>query len=169
MKSVEFDADAKWLTVLIDFTPGTRCTVPGHAGVHPVHDTVAKDYRHLNFFRHECHQRVRTPRVKLPDGTVRLVEPAFAGRLAGFTLPFEALILMLAQQMPFAAVARLVDASACRVAQVCEQYVELGMAQAHFSLKPEAGAALHGLITAPKLTRLARAWIYKEKLREILS
>ena len=107
MKSVEFDAAAKRLTVLIDFAPGTRFGVPGDAGPHPVHDTVAKDYRHLNFFQHECHLRVRTPRVKLPDGSVRLVEPEFAGRLSGFTLLFEALILMLAQQMPFAAVARI--------------------------------------------------------------
>jgi transposase len=37
-----------------------------------------------------------------------------------------------------------------------------------FSLKPAAGAALHELITAPKLTRTARAWIYKEQLREVL-
>jgi transposase len=37
-----------------------------------------------------------------------------------------------------------------------------------FSLKTEAGAALHGLITAPKLTRTARASIYKEQLRELL-
>ncbi|RBF84155.1 ISL3 family transposase, partial [Xanthomonas oryzae pv. oryzae] len=37
-----------------------------------------------------------------------------------------------------------------------------------FSLKPTAGAALHGLITAPKLTRTARAWLYKEQLREAL-
>jgi len=37
-----------------------------------------------------------------------------------------------------------------------------------FSLKPSAGAALHGLINAPKLTRTARAWIYKEQLRELL-
>jgi len=34
-----------------------------------------------------------------------------------------------------------------------------------FDLKPEAGAALHGLITAPKLTLTARAWLYKEQLR----
>ena len=108
VKSVEFDAAAKLLTVLIDFAPGTRFGAPGLAGQHPVHDTVAKDYRHLNFFQHECHLRVRTPRVKLPDGSVRIVEPEFAGRLAGFTLLFEAMILMLAQQMPFAAVARIV-------------------------------------------------------------
>jgi transposase len=133
VKSVEFDAAAKQLTVLIDFAPGTRFGVPGDAGLHPVHDTVAKDYRHLNFFQHECHLRVRTPRVKLPDGSVRLVEPEFAGRLSGFTLLFEALILMLAQQMPFAAVARIAGESAYRVLEVCKRYVELALAQADFS------------------------------------
>jgi transposase len=133
VKSVEFDAAAKRLTVLIDFAPGTRFGVPGDAGLHPVHDTVAKDYRHLNFFQHECHLRVRTPRVKLPDGSVRLVEPDFAGRLAGFTLLFEALILMLAQQMPFAPVARIAGESAYRVREVCKRYVELALAQADFS------------------------------------
>jgi transposase len=293
VKSVEFDAQAKRLTVLIDFTPGSRFAVPGDEGLHPVHDTVAKDYRHLNFFQHECHLRVRTPRVKLPDGAVRLVEPDFAGRLSGFTLLFEALILMLAQQMPFAAVARIAGESAYRVMEVCRRYVELALAQADFSavkalaidetsrarghdyitlaadavertvlfvtegreaktikalaadlqahgcapaqiesvsidmspafikgvseelpnaritfdkfhviahasaavdktrrieqrsdpslkgmrwtllkdsysLKPEAAAALYGLISQPKLTRTARAWIYKEQLRETL-
>jgi transposase len=133
VKSVDFDAAAKRLTVLIDFSPGTRFAVPGHDGLHPVHDTVAKDYRHLNFFQHECHLRVRTPRVKLPDGAVRLVEPEFTGRLSGFTLLFEALILMLAQQMPFAAVARIVGESAYRVLEVCRRYVELALAQADFS------------------------------------
>jgi hypothetical protein len=35
-------------------TPGgqktSRFAVPGVAGEHPVHDTVSKRYRHLNFF-----------------------------------------------------------------------------------------------------------------------
>ncbi len=293
VKSVEFDAVAKRLTVLIDFAPGSRFAVPAYEGVHPVHDTVAKDYRHLNFFQHECHLRVRTPRVKLPDGAVRLVEPDFAGRLSGFTLLFEALILMLGQQMPFTAVSRIAGVSVYRVMEVCKQYVELALAQADFSrvkalaidetsrarghdyvtlaadaieravlfvtagreaktikelaadlqahgcpperiesvsidmspafikgvsqelpnaritfdkfhviahantavdqtrrieqrtdpslkgmrwtllkdsyrLKPDAGAALYGLVSAPKLTRTARAWVYKEQLRETL-
>lgn len=131
--SVEFDEKAKALTVLIDFKPGTRFAAPGHEGLHPVHDTVPKTYRHLNFFQHECILRVRTPRVKLPDGAVRLVEPDFAGRLSGFTLLFEALILMLAQQMPFAAVARIVGESAHRVMAVCECYVELALGMADLS------------------------------------
>ena len=123
--SVDFDESVKTLTVLIDFKAGSRFEVSGHEGAHPVHDTVTKTYRHLNFFQHECHLQVRTPRVKLPNGSVRLVEPDFAGRLNGFTLLFEAFILMLARQMPFAAVARIVGESPHRVLAVCQKYVEM--------------------------------------------
>jgi transposase len=131
--SVNFDEAAKVLTVVIDFKPGSRFTVSGHDGQHPVHDTVTKTYRHMNFFQHECLLQVRTPRVKLPNGSVRLVEPDFAGRLSGFTLLFETFILMLAQQMPFAAVARLVGESAHRVMAVCERYVHIALGLADFS------------------------------------
>ena len=133
VKAVNFDEAAKVLSVLIDFKLGTRFVIPGHDGAHPVHDTVLKTYRHLNLFQHECHLQVRTRRVKLPNGSVRLVEPEFAGRLAGFTLLFEALILMLAQQMPFAAVARIVGESAHRFTQVCKRYVALALEGADFS------------------------------------
>jgi transposase len=131
--SVNFDETVKVLTVLIDFRPGSRFAVSGREGVHPVHDTVTKSYRHMNFFQHECVLQVRTPRVTLPNGSVRLVEPDFAGRLSGFTLLFEAFILMLAAQMPFAAVARLVGESAHRVMAVCERYVEIALGLADFS------------------------------------
>jgi transposase len=131
--SVDFDESDKTLTVLIDFQPGSRFEVSGHEGAHPVHDTVTKTYRHLNFFQHECHLQVRTPRVKLPNGSVRLVEPDFAGRLNGFTLLFEAFILMLARQMPFAAVARIVGESPHRVLAVCQKYVEMACGLADYS------------------------------------
>jgi transposase len=131
--SVDFDEAARRLTVIVDFKPGTRFAVAGHPGEHPVHDTVTKTYRHLNFFQHECHLQVRTPRVRLPHGAVRLVEPEFAGRLNGFTLLFEALILMLAQQMPFAAVARIVGESAHRILAVCESYVRIAGGLADYS------------------------------------
>jgi transposase len=131
--AVKFDEAARTLAITIDFKPGSRFAVPGHEGVHPVHDTLSKTYRHLNFFQHECVLEVRTPRVKLPDGSVRLAEPDFAGRLSGFTLLFEALILMLAQQMPFAAVGRLVGESAHRVMAVCERYVDIALGLADLS------------------------------------
>jgi transposase len=129
---VRFDENSRVLTVGIDFTAGTRFAAEGASGEHPVHDTLTKTYRHLNFFQHECVLEVRTPRVKLPDGTVHLVKPPFAGKLSGFTLLFEALVLMLAPQMPFAAVARIVGISPHRVLAICKRYVSLAVAQAYF-------------------------------------
>jgi transposase len=129
----DFNAEARTLTIRADFVVGSRFAAPGVAGEHPVHDTVTKRYRHLNFFQHECFLEVRVPRVRLPDGAVRQVEPPWAGKLSGFTLLFEALVLMLCQQMTFAAAARLVGESRHRVAALCERYVELALAQADFS------------------------------------
>lgn len=130
---VEFDAGQKHLSIHIDFVAGSRFAYPGTEGAHPVHDTQIKRYRHLNFFQHECHLEVRVPRVKLPDGRVALVEPDWAGKLSGFTLLFEALVLMLARQMPFAAVARIVGESWHRVYAICAKYVELAVDAADLS------------------------------------
>lgn len=116
--ATEFNAQARTLTIRVDFAPGSRFALPGIEGEHSVHDTVPKRYRHLNFFQHECFLEVRVPRVKLPDGAVRQVEPPWAGKLSGFTLLFEALVLMLCQQMPFAAAARLVGETRHRVATI---------------------------------------------------
>ena len=133
----DFNAQARTLTIRVDFAPGSRFAVPDVAGEQPVHDTVSKRYRHLNFFQHECFLEVRVPRVRLPDGAVRQVEPPWAGKLSGFTLLFEALVLMLCQQMTFAAAARLVGETRHRVATICERYVELALAQADFSAVSE--------------------------------
>src|SRR5471032_2720743 len=133
IQGVDFDADNKVLTIKVDFVAGTRFPADGQAGLHPVHDTQIKRLRHLNFFQHECFLEVRVPRVRLPDGSVRLVEPGWVGQLSGFTLLFEALVLMLAQQMPFAAVARAVNLSWHRVHAICSRYVELALAPADLS------------------------------------
>lgn len=130
---LEFEEAAKTLTIQVDFRRGSRFQVADFEGEHPVHDTVTKRYRHLNFFQHECFLEVRVPRVKLPDGSVRQVQPDWAGKLSGFTLLFEALVLMLAQQMPFRAVARIVGLSPHRVMAICERYVALATTEADLS------------------------------------
>ena len=130
---IDFDAVQKILTLQINFVAGSRFAYPGMEGVHPVHDTQRKRYRHLNFFQHECYLEVRVPRIRLPDGRVALVEPNWAGHLSGFTLLFESLVLMLARQMPFAAVARIVGESWHRVAAICSKYVDLAVEAADLS------------------------------------
>jgi transposase len=133
VKAVDFDAAQRRLTISVDFPRGSRFAHAQAPGQHPVHDTQIKRLRHLNFFQHECHLDVRVPRVRLPDGKVALVEPDWVGKLSGFTLLFEALVLMLAQQMPFAAVARIVDESWHRVHAICARYVELTLAHCDLS------------------------------------
>lgn len=133
VRDISFDMAARTLTIFVDFTVGSRFPHPDVEGMHPVYDTTTKRYRHLNFFQHECYLEVRVPRVQLPDGAVRMVEPSWAGKLAGFTLLFEALVLMLCQQMTFSACARLVNESWHRVATICSRYVDLTLAKADFS------------------------------------
>jgi transposase len=133
VRNVEFDAGKRLLTISIDFAKGGRFPHQDAAGLHPVHDTQTKRYRHLNFFQHECYLEVRTPRIKLPDDRVVLIEPDWAGKLSGFTLLFEALVIAMCRQMPFAAVARLVGESWHRVQAICERYVDLTLAGADLS------------------------------------
>lgn len=128
-----FDESAKTLTVLIDFKAGSDFEVSVHPGAHPVQNIVTKTYRHLNFFQHECNSQVRTTPVKLSSGSVRLIEPDFAGRLNGLTLLFEAFILMLARQMSFAAVARVVGESPHRVLAVLQKYVDIACGVSDYS------------------------------------
>lgn len=133
VRGVDFDATRKVLTIGIDFVAGSRFPAPGVEGAHPVHDTQTKRLRHLNFFQHECFLEVRTPRLKLPDGRVVQIEPDWFGKLSGFTLLFEALVLAMAQQMTFSAVARLVNESWHRVHAICSRYVDLAVAAADLS------------------------------------
>jgi transposase len=129
----DFDVESRTLTIQIDFVAGSRFSVAGVAGKHPVHDTLTKRLRHLNFFQHECYLEVRVPRVTLPGGEVRLVEPEWFGKLSGFTLLFEALILLLAQQMTFRGISKLVGVSVHRIMAICNRYVALAVAEADFS------------------------------------
>ena len=130
---VDFSAKEHRITIHVDFMRGSRFSHPKAEGEHRVHDTQIKQLRHLNFFQHDCYFRVRVPRVKLPDGKVALVEPEWAGQLSGFTLLFEALVLTLAQDMPFLSVARTVGESWHRVNAICSRYVDLATAKADLS------------------------------------
>src|SRR5260370_40753066 len=60
VQGVDFGAE---LTIAVDFVAGSRFAYPGVPGEHPVHDTVIKRLRHLNFFQFDCFLEVRACRV----------------------------------------------------------------------------------------------------------
>lgn len=89
-----------------------------------VYDTIDKEWRHLNFFEHECYLHARTPRTDCDECGVHLVDVPWSQTQSGFTLLFEALIMILSQSMPVNAVSRLIGETDNRIWRVIEHYVE---------------------------------------------
>jgi transposase len=126
----KFDADKKRLDIEIDFKTGGRFTCPecGKADC-PVHDTVKKTWRHLNFFQHQAFLHARVARIDCPDCGVRLVAVPWARPGSGFTLLFEAFVMTLVKGMPVAAAARLVGEHDTRLWRVVQHYVDDAVAR----------------------------------------
>lgn len=79
VKAADFDAERKRLDLEIDFVVGGRfpCAKCGHADC-PVHDTVKKTWRHLDFFQHQAFLHVRIARTNFPACGVHLVNVPWA-------------------------------------------------------------------------------------------
>jgi transposase len=129
VKAAAFDAERKRLDLEIDFAVGGRfpCAMCGHADC-PVHDTVKKTWRHLDFFQHQAFLHARVARVDCPDCGVHLVNVPWARPGSGFTLLFEALAMTLVTAMPVAAAARIVGEHDTRLWRIVLHYVEQAVA-----------------------------------------
>jgi transposase len=126
ISDVNFDVKLKRLDIKIDFVRGSTFSYEqdGKTNEYKVYDTVEKEWRHLNFFEHECYLQARVPRVKTPDDKVHLIMPAWDGLQNGFTLLFEALILQLAKGMPVHQVCNYVKISDYKVWSILDKYTE---------------------------------------------
>jgi hypothetical protein len=70
----------------VDFKAGSRFPAPGasHQLLCPVHDTVEKRWRHLDFFQYRTELVARVPRVETPEGKVVQIEVPWARPGSGF-------------------------------------------------------------------------------------
>jgi transposase len=123
------DQDAGRLTLKLDFVTGSKFAAPGaaHQLLCPVHDTVERKWRHLDFFQYETEVAARVPRIKTPEGEVIQVEVPWARPGSGFTLLMEAMIMLLAGKMPVLDVAELLREHDTRLWRVVIHHVN----QAH--------------------------------------
>ena len=133
IKQVAFDSKEKRLDIYVDFEKGTKfsfteATENGEkiTGTYPVHDTQEKIWRHLNFFQHECYLRCRVPRIVLPSGKTRVIDPPFSGKSHGFTLLFEALLMQLCKGMTVSEVGRLTNESDHKLWEMLDRYIQSG-------------------------------------------
>ncbi len=125
---VNLDVKSKRLDIHIDFRRGTTFHYEDKdkkiCGDFKAYDTINKEWRHLNFFEHECYLRVRVPRVKTDDGSIHIVYPEWVGLTSGFTLLFEALVMQLAGAMPVHQVAKIIKESDYKIWRIIDKYVE---------------------------------------------
>jgi len=88
------------LDIYLDFEKGSKFNDDSETAC-PVHDTIEKTWRHLDFFQHTCYLHARVPRIKTTEGKVRLVQVPWARPGSGFTLLFEAFTMLLIEnEMP---------------------------------------------------------------------
>jgi transposase len=134
--SVEFDKLLGTLEVGLDFPRGSRFACP-HEGCGesacPVHDTMEKRWRHLDFFEHQAFLAARVPRVDCAEHGVHLVAVPWARPGSGFTLLMEVAMLTFAAQMPIAPLAKMAREHDTRVWRVLEHHVKTARAKLDFS------------------------------------
>jgi transposase len=125
-----FDAAMRRLDIELDFKAGSRFDCPEcKAAGCPVHDTVEKQWRHLDFFQHQAFLTARTPRITCANCGVRLVTVPWARPNSGFTLLFEGFAMALAMHMPIAVAAGFLKITDKRLWRVVFHYVEAAVAR----------------------------------------
>jgi transposase len=134
VKRYTFDAKKKRLDIYLDFTRGGTFTCHG-CGLEgcKAYDTVDKTWRHLNFFEHVSYLHARVPRTNCDRCGIGLVSVPWARDGSGFTLLFEAFIMVLARDMPVNAIARLVKQHDTRLWRVLRHYVDQARKEQDYS------------------------------------
>lgn len=131
IKDIKFDDKLKRLDIHVDFRKGSKFKVRTVEGVEvsgSAYDTVEKTWRHLNFFEHECYLHARVPRVKHDKG-INQAETPWEGIASGFTLLFEALMIILCLSMPVNKVSRLLHVSDDKIWRTLNEYVQKTLRQ----------------------------------------
>ncbi len=127
--TIDFSSTMGKLDIRVDFTRGAHLTCPSCAALDcPVHDTVDKQWRHLNFFQHECYLHARFPRVRCDACGVHLAAVPWASPGSGFTLLFEALVMAMTESMPVADVSRMVTEFDTKLWRIIRHHIEQALA-----------------------------------------
>lgn len=138
--SYEFSPDKGRLDLELDFPPGSTFVCPEcNTEGCKVYDTEKKSWRHLNFFQYEAYLHARVPRIRCRKCGVKLVQVPWARPGSGFTLLFEALVMMLAGEMPVKALSKIVKEHDTRLRRILNHYVEEARGEADFSSVREVG------------------------------
>ena len=107
--SIDFDQPEGRIDFHIDFRSGSGFLCPECSSERPVHDTIGREWRPLNFFQYRAYIHAREPGIKCPQHGIKTVNMPWTRKGSGFTLSFAAMVTMLSQEIPVSAVARIVQ------------------------------------------------------------
>lgn len=134
VEGIEFSISEQRLDLHLNFPAGSRFACPECGKPCGVYDTEERTWRHLNFFQYETYLHARQPRIQCDAHKVRTVELPWARPGAGFTLLFEALVMVLAQNgMTPYAISRLVGEYDTLIWRILRHYVEEARESVDFS------------------------------------
>lgn len=132
LQGIRFEQSAsshRQLHIDIGFEQGSRFK-DEHGKLCPVHDTVERSWKHLNFFEHECFLHCNVPRIKGSTGGTSNVQVPWARAGSGFTLLFEAFALALIErEMPVNRAAEMVGEYPQRIWTIFNHWVGQALEQ----------------------------------------
>ena len=129
VKDVQLEKKAGELILHIEIDHTTRTKFEYEQKKYAVYDHQVRTWTHLNFFEHKCQLHARVPRVKLPDGKVKLVSVPWAQPGSSFTLKFEYNVIQLVDEgMSSSGVGRRLGIGAQSVFRIIRRYVSGALA-----------------------------------------
>lgn len=120
---VTFDTDEGLLDIYIDRIKGRKVNCPVCGKECTVHDCKNRTWRHLNFFQYKAFIHCKIPRCNCDDHGVKQIDVPWTREGSGFTLLFEAFVMMLVRSMPINAVAKMIGVYSDRLWRIIDHYV----------------------------------------------
>lgn len=132
---IQFDPKEGRINFNVGFSSGAKFSCPACGETEQgVHDTRERTWRHLNFFQYQAFIHADLPRVRCSTcGKTKQVPAPWARSGSGFSLLMEALLVVLAKQMPVRAVGQLFGLHDGQIWRVLDHYVEAARQQEDFS------------------------------------
>jgi transposase len=128
LEKVSFDPKAEGVGAVelrVGFARGSRFACPECQALCAAHDTHEQRWRHLNFFQYRAYIVADIPRVDCKTHGIRTFSGvSWAREGSGFTLLFEALLMLVAREMPMAAIARMTGEHDTRLWRVVHAHVD---------------------------------------------
>lgn len=127
------------LDLRIEAERGALYPCPDCGKLCKAHDFTERTWRHLNFFQHHCYVTAPVPRTDCPEHGIKTVTVPWARKGSAFTMFFEAMVMLLARQMPVKALADYAGEHDTRLWRIVEHYVAKAVAEMDLSAVKAVG------------------------------